>query len=107
MTVTAERHRRVLVIRMQREAKRNAIDAETTAGLDAALNLLEDDAELWAGVLTGTSTVFSAAPTCATGPANPRPRRRVRAHAAPPLDTADRGGGGRRVRRRLRAGVGV
>jgi len=51
---------------MQREAKRNAIDAETTAGLDAALNLLEDDAELWAGVLTGTSTVFSAAPTCAT-----------------------------------------
>jgi len=45
---------------MEREAKRNAIDAAMTHGIDAALNLLDDDEELWAGVITGTTTVFSA-----------------------------------------------
>ena len=55
-----ERRGRVLVIRMDREAKRNAIDQDMTRGLDAALNLLEDDDELWAGVITGTTSVFSA-----------------------------------------------
>jgi len=31
-----------------------------TLGLDEALNLLDDDDELWAGILTGTTAVFSA-----------------------------------------------
>jgi enoyl-CoA hydratase/carnithine racemase len=55
-----ERRGHVLVIRMEREAKRNAIDKAMTHGIDEALNLLDDDDELWAGVITGTTTVFSA-----------------------------------------------
>jgi len=31
-----------------------------THGIDEALNLLDDDDELWAGVITGTTAVFSA-----------------------------------------------
>ncbi|MFC1437256.1 enoyl-CoA hydratase-related protein [Streptacidiphilus sp. N1-10] len=59
-TVRSERRGRVLVIRIDREAKRNAIDRVTTAGIDEALNLLDDDGELWAGVITGTASVFCA-----------------------------------------------
>jgi enoyl-CoA hydratase/carnithine racemase len=58
--VHEERGGHVLVIRMEREAKRNAIDKAMTHGIDAALNLLDDDDDLWAGVITGTMTVFSA-----------------------------------------------
>ena len=45
---------------MQREAKRNAVDRQLADELDGALNLLDDDPELWVGVLTGTASVFSA-----------------------------------------------
>jgi enoyl-CoA hydratase len=60
VAVRVEDHDRVLVVRIEREEKRNAIDVPTAAGLDAALNRLEDDPELWVGVLTGTTGVFSA-----------------------------------------------
>ena len=50
----------VLVISMDRQAKRNAIDRAMADALDDALNQLDDDQSLWAGVLTGTSSVFSA-----------------------------------------------
>jgi enoyl-CoA hydratase len=60
VTVTTERRGRILITRMVRAAKRNAIDVETALGIDAAMNLLEDDPELWVGVLTGTPDVFSA-----------------------------------------------
>jgi enoyl-CoA hydratase/carnithine racemase len=59
-TVRAERQGRVLVIRIEREAKRNAIDRGTADGIDKALNLFEDDDQLWAAVITGTTAVFSA-----------------------------------------------
>lgn len=60
--VLVERHRegRVLVIAMQRAAKRNAIDRAMADALNEALNELDDDVGLWAGVLTGTPDVFSA-----------------------------------------------
>jgi hypothetical protein len=58
--VRYERHDRILVIRMEREAKHNAIDQSMTRGIDETLNLLDDDDELWAGVITGTTAVFSA-----------------------------------------------
>jgi enoyl-CoA hydratase len=58
--VSVDRRGRVLVVAMQREAKRNAVDRQLADELDAALNLLDDDPELWVGVLTGTPTVFSA-----------------------------------------------
>jgi enoyl-CoA hydratase/carnithine racemase len=51
---------RVLIISMRREAKRNAVDRSLADALDAAFNELEDDRDLWVGVLTGTTKVFSA-----------------------------------------------
>jgi enoyl-CoA hydratase/carnithine racemase len=45
---------------MQRENKRNAVDRALADEIDEALNTLDDDVDLWAGILTGTSTVFSA-----------------------------------------------
>jgi enoyl-CoA hydratase/carnithine racemase len=56
------RHRdgHVLIITMQRTKKRNAIDRAMADALDAALNELDDDHDLWAGVLTGSADVFSA-----------------------------------------------
>jgi enoyl-CoA hydratase len=58
--VETRREGRVLVITMRRDAKRNAIDRAMADAIDAALNELDDDVELWAGVLTGSSTFFSA-----------------------------------------------
>lgn len=55
-----ERRGHVLVVSMQREAKRNAVDRALSDAIDEALNHLEDDPGLWAGVLTGTASVFSA-----------------------------------------------
>jgi enoyl-CoA hydratase/carnithine racemase len=60
MPVTSERRGRVLIVRLDRPEKRNAMNAEMTRGLDAAMNELEDDPELWIGVLAGASDVFSA-----------------------------------------------
>ena len=60
MGVTADAHDRVLVVRIEREEKRNAIDQAVADGIGAALDRLDDDPELWVGIITGTSTVFSA-----------------------------------------------
>ncbi len=45
---------------MRREEKRNAIDEEMALGIDGALNELEDDDDLWVGIITGGTSVFSA-----------------------------------------------
>ena len=50
----------VLVITMVRHAKRNAIDGEMTEALDAALNRLDDDPDLWVGIITGGPDMFCA-----------------------------------------------
>jgi enoyl-CoA hydratase/carnithine racemase len=60
MPVLSERHGRVLLVRLDRDAKLNAMDRDMTLGLDAAMNLLDDDPGLWAGVLTGNGRAFSA-----------------------------------------------
>jgi enoyl-CoA hydratase/carnithine racemase len=60
MPVSSERRGRVLIVRLERPEKRNAMNGEMTRGLDAALNELEDDAELWVGILAGVPGVFSA-----------------------------------------------
>ena len=95
MGVTTRRHGPVLLIRMDREHKRNAIDAEMTAGLDAALNELDDDPLLLAGVLAGTRLAFSAGTDCGRSGAS-RPRAAA---------TTGRSGGSARPRwsRRSRA----
>jgi enoyl-CoA hydratase len=74
VTVSTVRHGRVLVITMAREAKRNALNADITAGIDAAMNELEDDDDLWCGVLTGGQKVFSAGADLAGGPGEPTER---------------------------------
>jgi enoyl-CoA hydratase len=51
---------RTLIARIDREHKRNAIDVATALDIDAALNRLEDDPQLWVGIITGTATTFSA-----------------------------------------------
>jgi enoyl-CoA hydratase len=58
--VERQREGHVVVLSMRRAAKRNAIDRAMADALDAALNELDDDDQLWVGVLTGTSEVFSA-----------------------------------------------
>ncbi|WP_305093015.1 enoyl-CoA hydratase-related protein [Prescottella sp. R16] len=60
MTVRCERDGRILVVRIEREERRNAIDRATAEGLEEAFDLLDDDPDLWAGVVTGTPRVFSA-----------------------------------------------
>lgn len=59
-TVSTERHDRVLIVRIEREERRNAINRETAEGIEAALNLLDDDPDLWVGIITGTSNIFCA-----------------------------------------------
>lgn len=73
-TVQVERRGRIQVITLRREEKRNAIDYTVTAGIDNALNELEDDPDLWCAILTGGPTVFSAGADLRTGPGDPTPR---------------------------------
>src|SRR5436190_8034477 len=51
---------RVGLIRINRPEARNAVNAEVAAGMDAAIDKLEGDSEVWAGVVTGAGPVFSA-----------------------------------------------
>ncbi|KRB77420.1 enoyl-CoA hydratase [Nocardioides sp. Root190] len=74
MAVRTLRHDRVLIIGLDRPAKRNAINGAVTRGLDEALNLLEDDDELWCAVLAGGPSVFSAGADLAEGPGAPTER---------------------------------
>ena len=67
MSVSYEQHDRVLVIRIDREHKRNAVDQEVAEGIEAGLDRLENDPEIWAGVITGTATVFSAGTDLSAG----------------------------------------
>ena len=50
----------VLVITLQREAKRNAVNRAMADQLDAALNRLDDEPALQVGVLTGGPRMFCA-----------------------------------------------
>lgn len=58
--VRTETVERVLVITLQREDKRNAVNRAMADALEVAFNRLEDDAELRAGVVAGGVRVFSA-----------------------------------------------
>lgn len=65
---------RVLVIHLEREDKRNAINGAMAQGIDAALNRLDDDPDLWVGVLTGTPVVFCAGTDIKEGSGDLTPR---------------------------------
>lgn len=72
--LTTEVDGRVLVIRMCRDDKRNAVDAQMTAELDDALNRLEEDPALWCGVLAGGPPAFCAGTDLADGAGVPTAR---------------------------------
>lgn len=72
--VRLERRGHILIIRMERASKRNAIDSHMTAALDAALNELDDDPDLWCGVLVGSEVAFSAGADLADGAGGPTDR---------------------------------
>jgi len=74
MPVLVERDGSVLVIELQREEKRNAIDPALTAEIDAAMNQLEDDPDLWVGIITGGTSVFSAGSDLKLTGGKPTPR---------------------------------
>jgi enoyl-CoA hydratase/carnithine racemase len=74
MTVSTDRHGRVLVVRIERPEKRNAIDGPTARGIDEALNGFQDDPGLWVAILTGTREVFCAGTDIVAGPGEPTPR---------------------------------
>ena len=50
---------RVMVITLQRPEARNAVDRALTERMERALDRLEDDPELWVGVLADEGSVFS------------------------------------------------
>jgi enoyl-CoA hydratase len=58
--VRTEAQGHVLIITIDRPARRNAIDRATADGLDAAFNRLDDDPDLWCGIITGAGGFFSA-----------------------------------------------
>ncbi|MFE5705811.1 enoyl-CoA hydratase-related protein [Rhodococcus koreensis] len=60
MPVRQTLHGKVLVITLDREHKRNAIDPEMATGISTALDRLDDDDDIWVGVITGSDSVFSA-----------------------------------------------
>jgi enoyl-CoA hydratase len=74
MGVETSVHGRTLVITMARPAKRNALNSDITLGIDAAMNELEDNPQLWCGILTGGQSIFSAGADLATGPGEPTER---------------------------------
>ncbi|MEE2057225.1 enoyl-CoA hydratase-related protein [Rhodococcus artemisiae] len=58
--VEVTRHGHVLVVEMRRADKRNAIDRAMADALDRALTLLDEEDDLWVGVLAADGPVFSA-----------------------------------------------
>jgi enoyl-CoA hydratase/carnithine racemase len=72
--VLTERRGHVLIISMNRPAKRNAVDPAMSGQLSAAFDLLDDDPDLWAGVLTGTPEMFSAGNDLVAGSGSPSVR---------------------------------
>lgn len=65
---------RVTIVTITREAKRNAVNADVTAGLDAAFNDFEDDPDQWVSVLTGGPALFCAGTDLKDGPGRPTER---------------------------------
>jgi enoyl-CoA hydratase len=51
---------RVAVLTINRPDKKNAVNGDVARGMEAAIDRLEEDPEVWVGVLTGAGTVFCA-----------------------------------------------
>ena len=55
-----EVHGHVAVLRINRPDARNAVNAAVAQGMEAAIDRLEDDPDLWIGVIAGAGPVFCA-----------------------------------------------
>ena len=51
---------RVAVLKINRPEKKNAVNGDVARGMEAAIDELEADPEVWLGVLTGEGNVFCA-----------------------------------------------
>jgi len=58
--VRFERDGHIGIITIDRPEVRNAINAEVSRGIEAAIDELENDSDLWVGILAGNGPVFSA-----------------------------------------------
>ena len=50
----------VLVMRINRPAARNAVNGDVAQGIEAGLDKLEEQSDLWVGIVTGTPEFFCA-----------------------------------------------
>lgn len=60
MTLERERRGRVEILRLDRPEARNAIDPETARAIEAALDDVEADRDVWCTIVTGAGPVFCA-----------------------------------------------
>jgi enoyl-CoA hydratase len=58
--IEQEAHGNVLVLRINRPEARNAVNGAVAQGIEAGIDRLESEDDLWVGVLTGTPDVFCA-----------------------------------------------
>lgn len=58
--VDYEQRGRVAVLTINRPEARNAVNGDVAKGMEAAIDRLEDDPEVWVGVVTGAGPVFCA-----------------------------------------------
>jgi enoyl-CoA hydratase len=58
--VDYEAEGRVAVITIRRPEARNAVNAEVAEGMEDAIDRLEEDDEIWVGIICGEGPVFSA-----------------------------------------------
>ena len=58
--VDYETRGRVAVLKINRPDKKNAVNGDVARGMEAAIDKLEEDPDVWLGVLTGEGNVFSA-----------------------------------------------
>jgi len=60
MSVDVEVRGRTAVVTINRPEARNAVNGEVAQGIEAAMDRIEADDEIWTGVLTGAGSVFCA-----------------------------------------------
>src|SRR5437588_12565950 len=58
--VAFETKGRIAVLTINRPEARNAVNGEVAQSMEAGIDRLEDDPDLWAGVVAATGPVFSA-----------------------------------------------
>src|SRR3982751_176782 len=58
--VEYEQRGRIAILTVNRPEARNAVNGEVARSMEAGIDRLEDDPEVWAGVVAGEGPVFSA-----------------------------------------------